>query len=146
MRLIHLMPLIVLGLAACSKGTQQPDSDRAAPAAAPMTTEERLNAPANAENGQKLFMACAICHDVKEGVGHRVGPNLFGVYGAPAARFDDFAYSQGLLNSGLTWDDATLDAYLERPTAVVPRGRMAYAGEPNAANRRDMIAYLKTLQ
>ncbi|WP_306253824.1 cytochrome c family protein [Parvularcula sp. IMCC14364] len=144
MKLHHILPVCLLALSACSQGTAPPEG-KTAPAG-PASTDERLSTPASAENGQKLFLACAVCHDVKEGVGHRVGPNLFGIYEAPAARFDDFAYSQALLNSDLTWDEATLDAYLERPIAVVPRGRMAYAGEPNAANRRDVIAYLKTLK
>ena len=125
-------------LAACSQQLEE------APAPRSLTTEERLARPADAENGELQFMACAVCHDREADQGHRVGPNLAGIYEAPAARHKDFTYSRAMKDSGLVWDDTTLDAYLERPVAVVPRGRMAFPGESDPANRRDIIAYLKT--
>lgn len=131
-------------LMGCSKNT---GGDRqTADAVEALSTEERLALPANAGNGARLFLSCAVCHDDTEGVGHRIGPNLYGVYGQNAAFHPDFAYSQAMASSDIIWDDDALDQYLANPLAFVPGGRMAYAGEPDPANRRDLIAYLKTLQ
>ena len=45
-------------------------------------------------------------------------------------------------NSGLTWDAATLDKYLENPRAIVPAGKMAYAGLRDPQARSALIAWL----
>lgn len=116
-----------------------------APERRALTTEERLALAPDAANGRRLAQACRTCHEVAEGTGHRVGPNLWGVVGAPAGRHPDFAYSRALERSGLVWDAATLDAYLTNPQAVIPGGRMAYPGNPEEADRRDVVAYLEAL-
>ena len=135
----HLAPMrrvvVTLLLAACSQE-----------AAPELSTTERLALPADAANGQRLSRVCRTCHEVAEGTGHRVGPNLWGVVGAEAGRHADFRYSRALERSGLVWDEATLDAYLADPQGVVPGGRMAYAGMPDAADRRDVVTYLATLR
>lgn len=111
-----------------------------------VSEEERLAMAPSVENGQRQFLQCAVCHDRVEGTGHRVGPNLWGIAGAPAARHADFTYSKALERSDLVWDRATLDAYIADPKAVVPGGRMAYAGLDSEADRRDLVAYLETLK
>ncbi|MCQ8185681.1 c-type cytochrome [Parvularcula maris] len=110
----------------------------------PLTDEERLTLPPDLEMGQRLFRQCGVCHDAEAGLPHRVGPNLHGVVGAEAGRHADFAYSRALQRSELVWNEETLSAYLEDPRAVIPGGRMAYGGMPSEADRRDLIAYLKT--
>ena len=100
----------------------------------------------NAEDGRREFNACAICHTVGENDGHRVGPNIYAIYGAPAAQKEGFNYSPALTNSGLVWDDATLDALIENPQKLVPGNRMAYVGQRDAEKRANIIAYIKTLQ
>ncbi len=47
--------------------------------------------------------------------------------------------------SGIVWDDGTLDKYLTKPRAFVPKTRMAFPGLKNEADRADVIAYLKQL-
>ena len=116
------------------------------PDAPPLSSEERLALPADAASGARLSRICRTCHEVQKGTGHRVGPNLWGVTGARPARHKDFAYSQALTRADFVWDEAALDAYLANPQRVVPGGRMAYAGMPDPADRRDVIAYLATLQ
>lgn len=135
---VLVIPLLCAGLlAACSGG--EPPAPR-------LTTEERLALPPSVANGQSLGRICRTCHEVAEGTGHRVGPNLWGVAGAEAGRHADFRYSQALTRAGLVWDEATLDAYLADPQGVIPGGRMAYPGMPDPADRRDVIAYLETLR
>src|SRR5215813_8283818 len=104
--------------------------------------------PANAQNveaGQKAFkQQCGLCHDIAPGK-NRVGPTLFGVVGRKSGSVDGFHYSDGNKNSGVTWDQATLDKYLADPRGAVPGTTMTYAGVKNEEQRRDIIAYLATL-
>ena len=104
--------------------------------------------PANAQNaeaGQKAFkQQCGLCHDTAAGK-NRVGPSLFGVVGRKSGSVEGFHYSDANKNSGLTWDQATLDKYLTDPRGVVPGTTMTYAGVKNDETRKDIVAYLATL-
>lgn len=93
--------------------------------------------------GKKIFMRCVACHAVQPGAGAKMGPNLAGVVGRKAAAAPGFKYSAAMQKAKLKWDDATLDKWLTRPSAVVPGTSMAFAGLPNAADRANVIAYLK---
>ena len=43
---------------------------------------------------------------------------------------------------GGVWDEAALDTYLKAPAQALPGGRMAFAGIPEAAERKAVILYL----
>ena len=90
------------------------------------------------------FAQCAVCHKTEPGE-TGIGPTLAGVFGANAGHIAGFKYSQAMLDSGLTWNEATLDRYLTDPKAVVPGTTMAFAGVKDAAKRAEIIAYMKTL-
>lgn len=90
------------------------------------------------------FARCATCHSVEPGR-NGIGPSLAGVFGAPAAHEATFAYSQAMRRSGLTWDAATLDAYLADPRGLVPGTKMAFAGERSAKERAAIVEYLEGL-
>ena len=101
--------------------------------------------------GKRAFAECAACHttappDTPAGSMRLVGPNLFGVYMAPAARLEDFAYSRAMQESGLVWDEATLDAFIARPQEVVRGNRMGFPGQSDPEKRKAIIEYLKTLK
>lgn len=93
--------------------------------------------------GKKIFMRCVACHAVQPGAGAKMGPNLAGVVGRKAAAAPGFKYSAAMQKAKLKWDDATLDKWLTRPSALVPGTSMAFAGLSNAADRANVIAYLK---
>ena len=57
----------------------------------------------------------------------------------------DFNYSPALKNSGLTWNDTTLDLWLRDTDAAVPNSNMGFS-VPKAQDRADIIAFLKTLR
>ncbi len=143
---LTLSALLLLAVAGCGEKADNSDAAASNVSVRDMTSDERLALPANVANGERLFLACAVCHDARADVGHRIGPNLWEIYESPAARHGDFAYSKGLREAGIIWDDQSLDAYIENPLALVPRGRMAYAGEKDPANRRDLVEYLKSLK
>ena len=96
-------------------------------------------AKGNAAHGKELYIQCAGCH---QGVGTLVGPQHCGVMGRKAASIEGFAYSDAMAASGLTWDDATMDAFLTSPISYVTGTNMGFAGFTEASDRADLIAYL----
>jgi len=64
------------------------------------------------------------------------------VFGRKAGTVSGFTYSTGLKNSGLTWNDATLEKWLSDPDVMVPDNNMS-SSVPKADERRDLIAYFK---
>ena len=100
-------------------------------------------APAQIDPGQRLFVQCQACHSIRKGEPHKIGPNLNGVAGAPAASRPGYAYSKPLKEAKLSWDDATLDRWLARPSAVVPGNKMVFAGISDPAKRKALIAYMR---
>lgn len=97
--------------------------------------------------GQGLFRRdCALCHYAGAGsTGGGQGPSLVGLLGRAAGSRQDFPYSPALRDSGLVWDEATLDRFLANPAATVP-GTTMVVGVPQPNSRRDLIAYLATLK
>ena len=97
---------------------------------------------ADAENGKTVFNKCKACHQVDK---NAVGPHLGGVVGRRQRSVEGFAYSDALKKSGLTWDEATLDKWLQGPSKLVPGTHMIFAGIKDEGDRANLIAYLKTL-
>lgn len=97
----------------------------------------------DAAKGEKVFAKCKACHTVEKGGAKRVGPNLWAVVGKKAGQSEGFKYSKAMMDAGLTWDDATLDKYLEAPMTMVKGTKMTFPGLKKAEDRADVIAYLK---
>src|SRR5437868_14049324 len=94
--------------------------------------------------GQKLFETqCVSCHTVKPGV-NGFGPSLASVVGKPAGKAPGYTYTGAMSNSGLTWDEKTLDAFLTSTTEKVPGTSMPVA-LPDPHVRSAIIAYLKSI-
>jgi cytochrome c len=89
--------------------------------------------------GKDLYQACQACHSVDE---NDLGPKHRGVVGRRAGSVSDYAYSKALKDSGLTWDESTLDRWLTNPSALVPGTKMFFQLS-DAQTRADIIAYLK---
>ena len=92
--------------------------------------------------GEQLYGRCVACHAIDR---HRVGPAHCGLFGRRAGTARGFAdYSPAMRRARMVWRDATLDAFLRNPGATVPGTTMGYAGIPDGAERRDLIAWLKS--
>ncbi len=98
--------------------------------------------PPDLKRGKLLFIQCRACHELKEGEPNKVGPNLHGLIGRKVASVSDFSYSAALKGQDFTWSPATLDKWIERPSAVAPGTAMAFAGIASAQDRAALIAYL----
>lgn len=115
------------------------DDDRASRADA-----EPVDTGASTRRGKLLFLQCRACHALNLEDGHRVGPNLAGLFGSVAGSRDGFVYSEALASSDLVWTEEALDAFLTRPDDYFPGTKMAFGGISDPEDRRQLIAYLKT--
>jgi cytochrome c len=100
---------------------------------------------ADATRGKAVFQRCAPCHGA-EGAGSENGPSLVGVIGRKAGTVEGFRYSPPMKRSGLTWDEATLTAFVADPQAVVKGTRMPFDGLKDPVDAADVVAYLATLR
>jgi len=97
--------------------------------------------------GEKVFQKCSGCHQIGKGAEHRIGPHLNGLFGRPAASYDDFRYSKSFQRAGaggLEWHADTLDVFLENPRSMASATRMSFRGIKDADDRANLIAYLRT--
>ncbi|MFB3136178.1 MAG: cytochrome c family protein [Rhodospirillales bacterium] len=99
--------------------------------------------------GEKVFKKCKACHSAKPGK-HKVGPSLAGVFGRKAGTAEGYKRYKGLKGADYTWDEALLDEYLADPKKFVKKrgakGTLMRFKLKTAAQRADVIAYLKTLK
>jgi len=108
------------------------------------------SAAGDAEAGKAAFATqCGICHQVGPDAQTVVGPELNGIVGRKAASVEGYAYSPGMKKlgeEGHTWTEEHIDHWIADPKALLPQSPMALAfqGVPDADERANIIAYLKT--
>ena len=127
-----------------------PAADAAAPAAvvpAAATAaagEDYAAFTGDAVAGKKVFIKCLACHSVTQGQ-NKVGPSLYGIVGRPAGSIAGFNYSAANKNSGITWTEDVMFAYLKAPQQYIKGTKMVFPGLPSGQDRADVIAYLKSV-
>jgi cytochrome c len=110
----------------------------AAPAALFLASPQAAATP-SAAHGEELYQSCQDCHSLDT---NDVGPKHRGVFGRKAAVVPDYSYSPALKNSGITWNEDTLDKWLTDPQKLVPGAKMFFHLDA-AQDRADVIEYLK---
>jgi cytochrome c len=116
-----------------------------APAAEPSIAALLASAdPAKGEAAVKK-QGCVACHTFNEGGKAGIGPNLYGVVGAPHGHVEGFNYSTALKSKQGPWTYEEMNQWLAKPSAYAPGTRMTFMGVKNPQERADIIAYLRTL-
>lgn len=102
-----------------------------------------LLAAADVAAGERSFAKCVSCHTVEQGGANGIGPNLYGVVGAPIGKHvAGFAYSSALADHGGDWTYENLDDWLANPRGFAPGTKMSFAGLGNPEERANVIAYM----
>ena len=123
MKVINGLPLIAMGFA--------------------LSTTPTL-ASGDAAAGEKEFKKCKVCH-VVDAEKHKTGLHLINIMIRSAGSADGYKkYSNAMKSSGIVWNEATLDGYLETPKAYAKGTRMLFAGLRKIEDRANVIAYLKS--
>jgi cytochrome c len=104
-----------------------------------LAPEAALAATGDPVRGEAIYQRCLACHSLEH---NRVGPRHCGLFGRKAGTLKDYQYSTAMKKYGVTWNEKTLDHFLENPMKVVPGTKMGYAGVKDAQERADLIAYL----
>jgi cytochrome c len=107
-----------------------------------------LLASAKPESGASIAKKCQACHNLTEGAGAKVGPDLYSVVDRQIGGVEGFKYSatfQKAHDAGEKWTYDNLYAFLKKPSAVRPGTAMGFAGLPKPEDRADVISYLRTL-
>ncbi|MEM6476603.1 MAG: c-type cytochrome [Pseudomonadota bacterium] len=153
--MIVVASLLTMGLCACGGDPEQPPIEQiiirapGEPAATMTQVANQAEAGASKANliaaGQAAFATCSGCHVAEPGAASMAGPNLHGVVGRKAASLDDFAYSDALSGSGITWDIASLDRFLANPAVYVEGTSMAAGAVSDGEQRAAIVAYLGSL-
>jgi len=94
--------------------------------------------------GKALYdRRCLGCHgDAKKS--NTQGPSLVGVVGRKAGTAGGGATSRALTESGIVWNEATLEEYLASPGDKV-HGTIMPIGTQRPQDRADLIAYLTSM-
>jgi cytochrome c len=123
-----------------------PAGEAAKPAADPNVEVAALVAKADPAKGESAAAMCKVCHAVEKGAPSPVGPNLYGVIGRPIASVEGFNYSPALKAKASEgdWDYAHIDAFIHKPMEYAPGTMMAFPGIPDANQRAEVLAWLRT--
>lgn len=111
----------------------------AAIAAGMVLAASNVHAAPSAAHGEELYQSCQDCHSLDT---NDVGPKHRGVFGRKAGSVADYSYSTALKNSGITWNEDTLDKWLTDPQKLVPGSKMFFHLD-GTQDRADVIEYLK---
>jgi cytochrome c len=122
-----------------------PAGEAAKPAADPNIEVAALVAKADPAKGEGDAAICKACHAFEKGAPSPVGPNLYGVLGRKIASVEGFNYTPAMkAHAEETWDYAHVDRLIHKPAEFAPGTMMAFPGLPDANQRAEVIAFLRT--
>ena len=92
--------------------------------------------------GKKVFKKCVACHSLEEGK-NKIGPPLNNLLGRKAGSVKGYKYSKAMKNSGVVWNEESLDKFLTKPRKFIPKTKMSFRGIKKKSLRDDLISFLK---
>ena len=99
-------------------------------------------ASADPAKGEAGFKKCTACHNIEKGGANQIGPNLWGVVGAPVGKRAGYAYSEAVANHGGAWTWDEMSAWLASPKKHIAGNKMSFAGISNPQDRANLIAWM----
>ena len=114
----------------------------AAAAALALVLGGPARADGDAAKGEKVYAKCKTCHEIATDK-NKVGPTLQGVIGRKAGTVQGFKYSEAMVNSGVTWDVATIAEYVAKPKEFIAGNKMAFSGLKKEDEIEDLVAYIQ---
>ena len=81
----------------------------------------------------ETYKWCRFCHTVEKNGHHLVGPNLYNIFGQPAASVPGFTYSTALAaagDKGLVWSDERIAWFIADPQKHLPGTSMIISSGP----------------
>ena len=103
---------------------------------------------ADLDKGKTVAKKCGACHSFDKGGANKVGPNLWDVVERPVAAHENYAYSDPMKAKAAeikTWTYESLNTFLTKPSAFVPKTKMSAFGGLKDADRGAILAYLQSL-
>ncbi len=132
---------IKIDLPTSAAGGAQPEANAPEPPIAALL----VSADVGRGEAQVKAQGCVACHSFNEGGKAGIGPNLYGVLGAPHGHMEGYAYSAALKAKSGPWTYDELNEWLKKPAAYAPGTKMTYAGLADEKKRADVIDYLRSL-
>ena len=125
------------GISSSSMTTTTTKTDQSSVTSSSFITSER-------RAGRILFNACQSCH-----VGIPLGPPFWRekvcLFDKPAGSvYPDYPYTNALKDSGVIWNETTLDEWLKDPATFIPGNYMSVQGMDDPTERQEMIAIMKS--
>jgi cytochrome c len=131
--------------AVAPEGAAAPAGEAAKSAGDPNLEVAALVAKADPAKGEADAAICKACHAFDKGAPSPVGPNLYGVVGRKIASVEGFNYTPAMkAHANEEWNYAHLDALIHKPAEFAPGTMMVFPGLPDANQRAEVIAFLRT--
>lgn len=127
-----------------SEGQEAPAETPASPATEGESVIAMV-AGADVDAGRKLVKKCTACHSLDKGGPNKIGPNLWDIVGRGKGSTEGFNYSGAITGLGGEWSYEDLDHFLADPKGFAKGTKMSFRGITDAADRADLIAFLRTL-
>jgi cytochrome c len=97
--------------------------------------------------GQAITSKCASCHQFDPAGTNAIGPGLYGVVGRPPGTHPGYSYDSAMQDFAKThtaWTYDLLYQFLKAPGSFMPGTKMTFVGLPEAKDRINVIAYLRS--